>query len=61
MSREIKDEEEEGLSLTYGVFMTRDLLQAPVHSKRKLVSLKNSAERQKTLERLSLLEPYVAT
>lgn len=46
--REIKDEEEEGLSLTYSVFKTVDLLQAPVHSKSKLVSLKYSAKRRST-------------
>lgn len=46
--REIKDEEEEGLSLTYSVFKTVDLLQAPVHSKSKLVSLKCSAKRRST-------------
>lgn len=48
--REIKDEEEEGLSLTFGVFVTGDLLQALMHSERKLVSLNNSAKRQNTGE-----------
>lgn len=37
--REIKNEVEKELSLTCGVFMTRDLLHVPVHSKRKFVRI----------------------